>query len=189
MPGGGGAEELIASFRRVHLLPCLASPGSVRVVAEVEADLEPALPYLNAVLPGAIYDRASRTLTLRQGGTSLCISPHRVTISGVPHDAWEQHLEEVRRRINDTWRRRAEITPSWERRHLLQPSELVKLLPGTNCGACGEANCLLFALRLLAGQTSLLRCAPLFEPSRARQREELLRRLAEAGYPVPSAFR
>lgn len=36
--------------------------------------------------------------------------------------------------------------------------DLLKILPKTNCKECGEASCLLFALKVFSGQTSLEKC-------------------------------
>ena len=46
----------------------------------------------------------------------------------------------------------------------LSPIEVYKLLPGTNCKECGEANCMAFAAKLVNRETTLQDCRPLFEP-------------------------
>jgi ArsR family metal-binding transcriptional regulator len=46
-----------------HVLPCWADPSKIRFHAEPSADLREALPYLNAVLPRAIYNHAALALT------------------------------------------------------------------------------------------------------------------------------
>lgn len=173
-----------------HVLPCLADPSKIRFHAKPCADLREVLPYLNVVLPGAIYNHAALALTFQKEGRIICLHPHLVT--GAKADdvddarallAWLQDL------INDTWARRDEIEPSYQRRERLTPLAIYKLLPGTNCGRCGVPTCLAFAVALSAERQSLLRCPPLFEAAFADKRRLLIQMLTDAGYEVPSAFR
>ncbi len=43
----------------------------------------------------------------------------------------------------------------------ISPIDVYKLLPKTNCGECGEANCMAFATRLVNGELVLHDCPPL----------------------------
>ncbi len=54
----------------------------------------------------------------------------------------------------------------------LTPLEIVKLLPKTNCGECGEPSCLAFAVALLAGKKSPQAC-PYLEPQKLPAQEEI----------------
>jgi ArsR family metal-binding transcriptional regulator len=45
----------------------------------------------------------------------------------------------------------------------LQPLEILRLLPQTNCKLCGESTCFNFALQVAAGQAKVKACTPLFE--------------------------
>ncbi len=49
--------------------------------------------------------------------------------------------------------------------------EIFKLLPKTNCGACGIPTCLAFAMALAAGKTELAKCPYLSEEARAKLME------------------
>jgi ArsR family metal-binding transcriptional regulator len=68
------------------------------------------------------------------------------------------HVREV---INDTWERRSEITPRDEPRARASALEVYRLLPRTNCGACGEKTCMAFAVKLTSGAARLYECPPL----------------------------
>jgi ArsR family metal-binding transcriptional regulator len=91
--------------------------------------------------------------------------------------------------VNETWSRRAEITPSYDRREKLTPLAIYKLLPRTNCHRCGFPTCLAFATELAAERRSVIQCAPLFEAEAVEQRRLLCEMLVDAGYEVPSPFR
>jgi len=172
-----------------HILPCLADPAKIRFHAEPSADLAVVLPYLNAVMQGAIYNHAARALTFTKGERIISIFPGRIT--GSKADDVEDAralLEWLREVINDTWERRHEITPSYERRQRLTALAVYKLLPGANCRRCGLPTCLAFAVELTAERASVMKCDPLFEPASGEKRELLLSLLRDAGYQVPGAF-
>ena len=55
----------------------------------------------------------------------------------------------------------------------ISPIDVYKLLPKTNCGECGEANCMAFATRLVNGELMLANCPPLHTPEYTRAEEAL----------------
>jgi len=82
--------------------------------------------------------------------------------------------EALRVHANEAWTRRAEIEPSWETRERPPALEILKRLPRTNCGACGEPTCLAFAVKVWSGEAPLEKCKPVFEGSHGHLREALL---------------
>ena len=46
---------------------------------------------------------------------------------------------------------------------ILRPLDVYKELPGTNCGECGEINCMAFAAKLIERVASVDNCPPLFK--------------------------
>ncbi len=182
-------STLLQAITITHVLPCLADRARIRFHAEPSADLEHILPYLNTAMQGAIYNHEARALTFTKGERIISIFARRVT--GSKADDVEDAralLEWLRDLINDTWARRDEITPSYERRQRLTAVAIYKLLPGTNCRRCGVPTCLAFAVELTSERASVMRCDPLFEPESSEKRELLLNLLRDAGYEVPDAF-
>jgi ArsR family metal-binding transcriptional regulator len=70
---------------------------------------------------------------------------------------------------NRTWERREEIHPDIETHQRPTPLAVYKLLPGTNCRACGEPTCFTFALKLAASRRKLEDCPPLLDPKHAEE--------------------
>ena len=60
---------------------------------------------------------------------------------------------------------------------ILRPLDVYKHLPGTNCGKCGEINCMAFAAKLIERQVSIEQCPPLFEPQYKAKLEALMKTL------------
>jgi ArsR family metal-binding transcriptional regulator len=180
---------LLNRYEIVSVLPCLADTAKIRVIADLDADITEALPYVNAVLKRAVFNPEAGTLTVVRAG--MCFSVRARRIAGAKLrdlDHAREELEWWLALINDTWERRATITPSFERGQPLSAIQIFKGLPATNCKVCGEATCLAFAAKLLAEKASVLCCAPLFTPEWRGKRVGLLELLEGAGYEVPPEF-
>ena len=172
---------LLRGFTITRVMDCLADPTKNRIIAELWDDVSPAFPYLNATVPNLIYNPGANSLTVRRGECILTFYPRvaiMAKVDGEPDAVaqlrWFQDL------VNETWRRRSEITPSYERRKVLGPLDVYPLLPRLNCGACGEPTCMAFAFRLLWGERALDECPPLRSEPYADLRERLSTLLPEA---------
>jgi ArsR family metal-binding transcriptional regulator len=73
------AGELVEAIEITHVLPCLADPSKIRFHAQASADLSEVLPYLNAVIRRAIYNRAVPALTYTQDYRIICLHPRQIT--------------------------------------------------------------------------------------------------------------
>jgi ArsR family metal-binding transcriptional regulator len=151
--------------------PC--DPGAERfsAIARLTTDIREVLPYLNANLRGAVYNPGAPALTWKKGGHHIAFHADRIAVSNIPDRyAAIQEVEGLIKLVNRTWERRAEIEPSEEVRRRPGMMEVYKLLPRTNCKACGEASCFVFANKLVVGQMDLAQCAPLCQEGTYRQR-------------------
>jgi len=171
-------DALLHHFSITHVLDCLADPAKNRVVAGFSNDVSCVFPYLNAMLPNAMYNHAAQILTVRRGQRILTFYPHVAVMTKVAgqEDAQAQ-LEWFQELCNDAWRRRQEVVPCYERGLALGPLDLYRLLPKLNCGACGEVTCMAFAFKLLLREQRLCGCPRLDEQPYAeqgRRLEELL---------------
>jgi len=189
-PPGSWGGMLVESLEITHILPCLADASKIRFHASAPVDLSPVLPYLNAIVPKAIYNPTSQSLTLYEDYRIICLQGRLITGAKADNtDDARRILDWLKSLINDTWEHRNEITPSYDRRERLTPLPVFELLPRTNCRKCGLPTCLAFALEVAAERMSVIRCGPLFDATYQPQRRRLLELLVAAGYEVPSAFR
>jgi ArsR family metal-binding transcriptional regulator len=161
-PEGGGV-----CFQRAAIMvlgPCVADETKIRLIAHLEGDLGPVLPYLNAVMPNASYTPVAETLTFMEGYRMIALYRQRITIAKADEivDAWLT-LEDIRRLTEQTWSDRNQIEPSFEIRRKPPAIEIFKRLPRTNCGRCGELTCLAFAMHVWTGETSVRLCLPVFD--------------------------
>jgi ArsR family metal-binding transcriptional regulator len=156
--------------------PC--EPGAERwnTIAHLSQDISEVLPYLNATLRGCIYDHETKTISWQRGGRRITIRPQEIAVTNLEDrdDAWRV-VESLVKTINETWERRADIEPDYRTRERLKHMDIYKLLPGTNCGACGERSCFAFAVKVTAGQVEIELCKPLFTEEYRSKRERLMK--------------
>jgi ArsR family metal-binding transcriptional regulator len=160
--------------------PC--EPGAERfsAVARLVTDISEVLPYLNASLRGAVYNAAAPALTWKKGGHNVAFHPYQIAASNVEdRDAGVKEVDGLVKLVNRTWERRGEIEPDHEMHRRPGPMDTYKLLPQTNCRACGQPTCYTFALKLAAGQVKLSDCPVIQEPEYAGQWAQLRGMVAE----------
>ena len=169
MPDGQAPEggEQRGCFRRAAIMvlsPCVADYKKIRLIAHLEGNLGPVLPYLNAVLPQVSYTPTADTLTFMDGYRMIALYPRRITIAKADDlvDA-RLTLGRIRFLTVQTWSDRDRIAPSFETRERPPILEIFKRLPGTNCGLCGEPTCLAFAMHVWTGKSAAKCCLPVFE--------------------------
>ena len=176
---------LLRSYKITRILPCMADPEKIRVIAEVAGEIHEAFPYLNATLKGCIYNYSAHTLTIKKDQKLITLHAYHITLAKVEdeHEA-EELLKWLQSLINETYERRSEIEPNYSKGADLKALDLYKLLPGTNCRECGEPACLAFAVKLAGQEVGILKCSPLFSDKYQEKHKVLVELLQAAGYEV-----
>lgn len=165
--------------------PMCHTRSTVNAIVELDTEITEILPYLNAELGNCFFNPDIPFLRFTNYGKAFTLHPDYFTINGLADEAEARGLVEfVRSLLEDTWSKRGEIEPSYRRGTELKMLDVFKLLPRTNCGACGEKSCMAFAGRLLKQESGLAECGPLQEPGQATALAELSHLMKEAGYPV-----
>ena len=135
---------------------CRPEAQTVLCIAHLDENISEAIPYLNAVLGGYTYIQNTQSVTFRSQGKLITVHEDKIAINAL-HDTEEAEkiLQWLQREINEAWERRDEITPSYEAAPRPQPFAIIKYLPKTNCGKCGQPTCLVFAsLAVDGGKTA-----------------------------------
>ena len=173
-------------YRITHILPCLADPDKIRAIVELSEEIQEAFPYINALLKGCIYNHPAMILTLKKDGKMITLYPLKVTVAKAADEKdVRETMEWIDFLLKEVKERKAELQPDYSRGVELKALDIFKLLPGTNCKACDELTCLAFAVKMLSGEKSVVRCVPLFTPEYKAKRQVLIDLLQAAGYPVP----
>jgi len=178
---------LVESYKIIEILPCLADPEKIRVIAMVSEDVSGVLPYINAIDKKTIYTKNANTLTLPKSGRLITIHPRKIAITKLKDEKEAKKiLDETIRLINETFEKRNKIIPDYERREKPGVLEILKLLPRTNCRSCGELTCMSFAAKVIDGKISITKCKKLFEPGFKNNRIKILEMLQKAGFDISS---
>ncbi|MBF7084263.1 hypothetical protein IT084_15015 [Desulfallas sp. Bu1-1] len=141
---------------------CLADGAKVRVTAILNEDIAQLLPYVNAVVKYASFDPGGLTITFKYRGSPVILEKRRVVVGQLDNlDAAEDILDDLMDFLCDVQSKMGQITPVFQPKIQPQPHEIIKLLPRTNCGRCGETTCTAFALKLVLDQQKAENCLPL----------------------------
>jgi ArsR family metal-binding transcriptional regulator len=174
-------NEFLKNITLCYVAPCMADEKKIRLIGYFNRNITDILPYLNAVIKGASYNKSAAILTYAKERRLINFYNIKVTIAKADDiiDAWVI-LDEVKQLINNTYSHRDTIKPSYEEKVKVTALQIYGWLPKTNCRACGEATCLAFAVKLLLGEQKISKCAPLSTESRFFENRKIMQEMAEA---------
>ncbi|WP_456434285.1 (Fe-S)-binding protein [Thermosulfuriphilus sp.] len=156
---------------RLEASACHLDRPCYRITATLEKDIRKIMPYVNAVAKVLLYEPEDPVIIFRLKGYRVALRPEELTVGTVSD--WteaQKALETVVSFLNDVWQRREGIIPDHRPKKRPPALEIYKLLPKTNCRACGEASCLAFATKLALGRVELGECLPLEEQPEAKSK-------------------
>jgi len=180
---------LLNSYKITRILPCLADPEKIRVVAEISGEIYEAFPYLNATLKECLFNHPALTLTIKKGEKLITLHVNHITLTKIDDEKEaEVILKWVQNLVNETYQNRDNIQPDYTMKKELKPTDIIKLLPETNCKKCGFLTCLAFAFKLVRQQIEVEKCTPLFSDQFKEKRKILFETLQNAGLKVPLEF-
>jgi ArsR family metal-binding transcriptional regulator len=144
---------LLRGYRKEIMRPeCNPNFQSLHCIAHLDQDVSEALPYLNASLGGFEYVANPPSVTFKAYGKLITVHGRRIAVNALKEASEAAKiLEWLMKEINETWERRESITPCFEGRPTPGIMEILKLLPKTNCGLCGQPTCMVFAVRVGEG--------------------------------------
>lgn len=159
-----------------QLIPCIADPSKLRVIAELFPPLEDELKIVKSIFKGARYSNKLNVLIFQQGIKLFTIySTGKLTITMVEDEAEAlQLLREIKSKINEALSRGIAIVEGEvKQKPAMNALDIYKYLPQIDCKQCGEQSCYAFAVKLLSGEAKLSNCKALGEEKYAVHREHL----------------
>ncbi|MGC8976179.1 MAG: (Fe-S)-binding protein [Candidatus Ratteibacteria bacterium] len=169
-----------------RILPCIADPEKIRFTASIDEDISEFLPYLNAILPKAIYNHTGKTLTITKGERIITIYPNKISAGKIndENDA-KEIIKWLKENIEYCMKNKDKIEPDYKRKDKLEVLHIYKLLPQKNCRKCGENTCLAFSFKVINEEKNIINCKELFLPEYDEKRRLLFDMLKASGYKVP----
>ncbi len=166
---------LLKGYRPEIFKPaCNANFQSLHCIAHLDEDVGEALPYLNAVLGGDTYIKDPPSVTFTMHGKLVTVHSRKIAVNALRDEAEARSiLEWLKKEINEAWENREAIVPQYEGAKKAHPLVIYRLLPRTNCKACGQPTCLAFAALAATGAKTETDCPTLKEDGRIKLREYL----------------
>ncbi len=174
-------KEFLKFITLCYVAPCIADEKKIRLIAYFSCDISEVLPYLNAVIKGASYNKNAPTLTFTKGRRMINLYNIKIAIAKADDilDAWNI-LNELKELINKTHQNRDKIKPNYEEKIKVTALQIYGWLPKTNCKICGETTCLAFAVKLLMGEQKLENCKPLFSDVKFSENKNIMQEMIGA---------
>lgn len=156
-----------------QLLPCIADSSKFRTIANMAPPLGGVLKVLEPIFPRGRYSEGIGALIIQQNEVITTIyGTGKVTMTMIKNEEEARNrLENLKNTINEAIAKG--VAPAPREKVRVEPMEIYKYLPQTNCGKCGEQSCYTFAIKLMGAETSLDKCTPLKEPKYATNLEHL----------------
>jgi len=161
----------IAEVRQ--LLPCIADSSKFRVIANMAPPLGGTLKILEPLFPRGRYSDRINALIMQKGEIITTIyGTGKVTMTMIKNEGEAgEALKNLRNTINEAIAKG--VAPAPREKVRVEPMEIYKYLPQTNCGKCSEQSCYTFSIKLMSGEVSLDKCTPLKEPGYSTNQEHL----------------
>ena len=159
--------------KEIFRAKCNPSFQSVHCIAHLDEDIGDVLPYLNSVLGGFTYIKDPPAVTFKIHGKLITVYPRKIAVNALrDEEEADNILEWLKKEINETWEKRAEIEPIYEGMPKPKVLEILKLLPRiTNCRECGQPTCMVFATLVTQGAKGPEDCPPLIKESKRKLEE------------------
>ncbi|MGB9928177.1 MAG: (Fe-S)-binding protein [Methanosarcina sp.] len=156
-----------------QLLPCIADTSKFRAIANMEPPLGSVLKILEPIFPRANYLDTKKSLIIKKGEVITTVyGSGKVSVRMIRNEnEAKMELERIKNIINETIAKG--IVPAPKEKIKVELLDIYRLLPQTNCGKCNEQGCYSFAIKLMAGETTLKRCPTLKEEKYKGNQESL----------------
>ena len=140
---------------------------SIHCIARLHDDISEVLPYLNAELGGTHYFMDPPQVMFQNNGRIIKVSGKEIAINALNEEAQaDQILTWLVTEINETWAHRETITPRYKGKDRPTLLKILTLLPKTNCKACGQPTCMVFAAQVVEGGRTPSQCPELSPDNR-----------------------
>ena len=142
---------------------------SGQCIAHLEQDVSAALPYLNTVLGGFEYIEHPPSVTFKVYGKLVTVHGGKIAANAMKDEEEARKIIEwLKLEINDAWENRDRIPPSTKGAPRPKIIEILKHLPRTNCGECGDPTCMVFATRVAEGAKGVIDCPAIDEENKTQ---------------------
>ncbi len=135
------------------------------VYFKLDADVADLFPFINASVDDAKMYDAPRHIQFMHAKAKCTLYPREVIAAVFENEEQgRQFAESLVQYLNRLDRKKASIIPEYRPHRIVSPVNIYKLLPKTNCQACGHPTCIAFAAALGRGIATPSQCPGFAKP-------------------------
>jgi len=181
-------KDIIGGLRVTSVRRSASDSLKLRIDAVPLNPIGDLMPVMARMIRGGAYQPSRRILAFEEDQRLVVLTADFVTICRAEDllDTWIM-LRTVVEFICTAWEGRLTVEPDLRPRWGLGVNEIFRRLSGSDCGVCGDASCMEFALGIFTGRRRLRDCSPLFEEVNRASLESLQWVLDMIGLPQDSA--
>lgn len=132
---------------------------------KIKTDVRSIFPYMNASLKEAKYFENPDYIQFYLEDVKCTLYPNELIAASFLNSTTAlAFFNRFVNFVNDLYHRQDEIKPDYRRFHPPSVTDILKLLPRSNCKACGYSTCVLFAVALQNGETTPDKCPGFARP-------------------------
>jgi len=173
---------MMKDFTKINIterVPCLLEPRKLQITAQADKPLNEIVPVLYLAVPHSQYAKAFGSVTfLLEGKLVTVYSSGKINLGCVLREEIAlrllEKLEAILDKAFEYYEKYGPLDPKLlEVKQKLNPLEIYKHLPKTNCKECGEQGCFPFAVKLANGEKNLQECPQIQQPKYKINMEQL----------------
>ncbi|MCP4022094.1 MAG: Fe-S cluster protein [Desulfobacteraceae bacterium] len=144
---------LLTGFtKEIFRSKCMPHAQSLHCYAHLNEDIGKVIPYLNSSLGGSSFSMDPPSVTFKIQGKLISVHANKIAINALRNEEeTDKILNWLKNEINTAWQNRENIEPMFKSAPQPTLIEILKLLPKTNCKACHEPTCMVFATKVMEG--------------------------------------
>ncbi len=147
--------------------PGASVSGTIMASFEFEREIEFLFPYINAMARHCEFHKHFRLLRFKFEGSHCVLYPKKCIISPLrDQEHARTFVDNLMGFLNDILEKKDEIPPKSRHFEQVPVTEIIKILPGTNCGECGLKTCMAFAAMLSKQRVHPRDCPYMAQPVR-----------------------
>ncbi len=166
----------ITGFSDLTMETPACHPGAAMLKASFsfDKDISSLFAHINTVIDDAQYFDNPHFIRFTFEGVQWAIFPDKG--SAVPFETQDQAATYIKRLLdflNDLHDKKDMIEPDHRIYNPVPVIHIYKILPGTNCKACGFTACMAFAAALSKGEISHSKCPDLERPEKQKELQDV----------------
>ncbi len=168
-------KEILGGLTLESVRDSVSDPTRLHIELQTQQNFGAIIPLMAALIRGGAYNPQEPSLAIEEGHRLIAFSPASIVISRSDdvYDFWFQLRCSVEL-ICEAFEKNRFIDPVQEPRQGIGAIEIFRRLPATNCGKCGFATCMEFAVALFTQKAILDLCTPLLDHDMHPRRQSLL---------------